>query len=46
MLLHRFGIQNYRLISSFARKLVGVDQMGITLEDAGIHPRTSLYLDL
>ncbi|XP_048445749.1 plant UBX domain-containing protein 10-like [Pyrus x bretschneideri] len=37
---------NYRLISSFPRKVYGVDQMGITLKDAGLHPRASLFLEL
>ncbi|XP_048443565.1 plant UBX domain-containing protein 10-like [Pyrus x bretschneideri] len=37
---------NYRLVSSFPRKVYGVDQMGITLKDAGLHPRASLFLEL
>ena len=40
------GIGNYRLISSFPRRVYGVDQMGITLKDAGLHPRASLFLEL
>lgn len=40
------GIGNYKLISSFPRRVYGVDQMGITLEDAGLHPRASLFLEL
>lgn len=39
------GIGNYRLISSFPRRVYGVDQMGMTLKDAGLHPRASLFLD-
>ncbi|GFZ07834.1 hypothetical protein Acr_19g0007710 [Actinidia rufa] len=40
------GIGNYRIISSFPRKVYGVDQMGMTLKDAGLHPRASLFLEL
>ncbi|KAG7954513.1 hypothetical protein I3843_11G022700 [Carya illinoinensis] len=39
------GIGNYRLISSFPRKVYGVDQMGMTLRDCGLHPRASLFLE-
>ncbi|KAF5732169.1 FAS-associated factor 2-B-like [Tripterygium wilfordii] len=39
------GIGNYRLISSFPRRVYGVDQMGMTLKDAGLHPRASLFLE-
>ncbi|KAL3512792.1 hypothetical protein ACH5RR_025509 [Cinchona calisaya] len=37
---------NYRLISNFPRKVYGVDQMGMTLTDAGLHPKASLFLEL
>ncbi|VVA30466.1 PREDICTED: plant UBX domain-containing 10 [Prunus dulcis] len=40
------GIANYRLISSFPKRVYGVDQMGITLKDAGLHPRATLFLEL
>lgn len=40
------GIVNYRLISSFPRKVFGVDQMGMSLKDAGLHPRASLFLEV
>ncbi|PRQ17264.1 putative UBX domain-containing protein 2/7 [Rosa chinensis] len=40
------GIGNYRLISSFPRRVYGVDQMGMMLKDAGLHPRASLFLEL
>ncbi|XP_074284314.1 plant UBX domain-containing protein 10-like [Silene latifolia] len=40
------GIGSYRLISSFPRKVYGADLMGITLKDAGFHPRATLFLDL
>lgn len=39
------GIGNYRLVSSFPRKVYGVDQMGQSLKDAGLHPRASLFLE-
>lgn len=39
------GIGNYRLISSFPRKVFGVDQMSMTLKDSGLHPRASLFLE-
>ncbi|KAA8540794.1 hypothetical protein F0562_024287 [Nyssa sinensis] len=40
------GVGNYRLISNFPRKVYGVDQMGMTLKDAGLHPKASLFLEL
>lgn len=40
------GVGNYRLISSFPRKVYGVDQMGMTLKDAGLHPQASLFLEV
>lgn len=39
------AIGNYRLVSSFPRRVYGVDQMGVTLNDAGLHPRASLFLE-
>lgn len=39
------GVGNYRLISSFPRKVFGVDQMSMTLKDSGLHPRASLFLE-
>ncbi|XP_057952465.1 plant UBX domain-containing protein 10-like [Malania oleifera] len=40
------GIGSYRLVSSFPRRVFGVDQMGTSLKDAGLHPRASLFLEL
>ncbi|KAK8265137.1 hypothetical protein V6Z11_D12G158000 [Gossypium hirsutum] len=40
------GIANYRLISSFPRRVYSFDQMGMTLKDAGLHPRASLFVEL
>lgn len=37
---------NYRLISNFPRKVYGVDQMSMTLKDAGLHPKASLFLEI
>ncbi|KAF5189088.1 Fas-associated factor [Thalictrum thalictroides] len=40
------GIVGYRLISSFPRKVFGFEQMGMTLRDAGLYPRSSLFIEL
>ncbi|KAL9239614.1 hypothetical protein vseg_013922 [Gypsophila vaccaria] len=40
------GIENYKLISSFPRKVYGNDHLGVTLQDAGLHPKATLFLDL
>ncbi|KAE8697312.1 C365.01 protein [Hibiscus syriacus] len=40
------GIGNYRLISSFPKRVYSVDQMGMTLKDAGLYPRASLFVEL
>ncbi|KAK9747876.1 hypothetical protein RND81_02G020800 [Saponaria officinalis] len=40
------GIGNYRLISSFPRKVYDTHHMNITLKDAGLHPKATLFLDL
>ncbi|KAL0341453.1 UNVERIFIED_CONTAM: Plant UBX domain-containing protein 10 [Sesamum calycinum] len=40
------GVGNYRLISNFPRKVYGADQMGMSLKDAGLHPKASLFLEL
>ncbi|KAK4749659.1 hypothetical protein SAY87_027108 [Trapa incisa] len=39
------GIGSYRLVTNFPRKAFGVDQMGMTLRDAGLYPRASLFLE-
>ncbi|XP_024973140.1 plant UBX domain-containing protein 10-like [Cynara cardunculus var. scolymus] len=38
--------RNYRLVSSFPRKAYGVDQMDMTLKDAGIYPLATLFIEL
>ncbi|KAH6815757.1 hypothetical protein C2S51_020577 [Perilla frutescens var. frutescens] len=40
------AVGNYRLISNFPRKVYGVDQMSMTLKDAGLHPKASLFLEI
>ncbi|KAK8703045.1 hypothetical protein V6N13_021375 [Hibiscus sabdariffa] len=40
------GIGNYRLISSFPKRVYSVDQMGMSLKDAGLYPRASLFVEL
>ncbi|KAL2459475.1 Plant UBX domain-containing protein 10 [Forsythia ovata] len=40
------GVGNYRLISNFPRKVYGVDQIGMTLKEVGLHPKASLFLEL
>ncbi|KAK7265661.1 hypothetical protein RJT34_33284 [Clitoria ternatea] len=39
------GIGNYRLISNFPRSAYGVDQMRMTLKDAGLYPKASMFLE-
>lgn len=40
------GVINYRLISTFPRRVYGFDQIGMTLKDAGLHPKATLFLEL
>ncbi|XP_061366821.1 plant UBX domain-containing protein 10-like [Gastrolobium bilobum] len=40
------GIGMYRLISNFPRRVYGVDQMKMTLKDAGLYPNASMFLEL
>lgn len=39
------GIANYRLVSNFPRRVYGVDQIRMTLKDAGLFPKASLFLE-
>lgn len=39
------GIGRYRLVSSFPRKVYAFDQMGHTLQEAGLHPRSSVFVE-
>eukprot|EP00256_Glycine_max_P067566 XP_025982161.1 plant UBX domain-containing protein 10-like [Glycine max] len=38
-------IGNYRLISNFPRRAYGVDQMRMTLKEAGLYPKASVFLE-
>ncbi|KAI4319070.1 hypothetical protein MLD38_032715 [Melastoma candidum] len=38
-------ISNYRLVSTFPRKVYGADTMEKTLKDAGLYPRATLFLE-
>ncbi|KAI3737337.1 hypothetical protein L2E82_27335 [Cichorium intybus] len=38
--------ENYRLVSSFPRKVYGVGQWGMTLKDAGFCPEKTLFIEL
>ncbi|KAK9151100.1 hypothetical protein Syun_009409 [Stephania yunnanensis] len=40
------GIGSYKLIFGFPRRVYGPEQMRMTLKDAGLHPRASLFLEL
>lgn len=37
---------SYRLISNFPRKVYGVDEMSMSLKDAGLNPKASLFLEM
>ncbi|CAN1136647.1 Plant UBX domain-containing protein 10 [Linum perenne] len=39
------GMGNYRLVSSFPRRVYGLDQSGMSLKDAGLHPKATLFLE-
>ncbi|ESW27449.1 hypothetical protein PHAVU_003G202800 [Phaseolus vulgaris] len=39
------GIGNYRLISNFPRRAFGVDQMRMTLKEASLYPKASVFLE-
>lgn len=40
------GIGSYQLISNFPRRVYGFEQLSMTLRDAGLIPRASLFLEL
>ncbi|XP_068636544.1 plant UBX domain-containing protein 10-like [Aristolochia californica] len=44
--LNKPGIGSYRLISNFPRIVYGFEQLEMTLKDAGLHPRATLFLEL
>lgn len=39
------GVGNYRLVSSFPRKVYGVDQMNMSFKEAGLYPKATLFLE-
>ncbi|CAJ1943811.1 unnamed protein product [Sphenostylis stenocarpa] len=39
------GIGKYRLISNFPRRAYGVDQIGMTLKEAALYPKASVFLE-
>lgn len=40
------AVGGYRLIATFPRRVYGSDKTHLTLKEAGLHPQTSLYLEL
>ena len=41
------GVDKYRLVSSFPKRVYSVEEMGMTsLKDAGLHPSASLFIEL
>ncbi|MCO5557003.1 hypothetical protein L7F22_010558 [Adiantum nelumboides] len=38
--------RSYKLVSNFPRVVYSMDMLGITLKDAGLHPRASLYIQI
>lgn len=40
------GIGNYQLVSGLPRRVYGVEKMEMRFNDAGLHPRASLFLEL
>lgn len=44
--LNLFGSDSFLLISNFPRVEYGTDKLDLTLKDAGLHPRTSLFVQM
>ncbi|CAM8912662.1 unnamed protein product [Rhodiola kirilowii] len=40
------GLGNYQLVSGVPRRVYGVEEMEMSLENADLHPRASLFLEL
>ncbi|KAG9156565.1 hypothetical protein Leryth_006554 [Lithospermum erythrorhizon] len=40
------GKTNYKLVSNFPKKVYGIEQMGMSLKDASLHPKASLFIEL
>lgn len=41
-----FDARSYKLVSNFPRVVYGTDKLGLTLKDAGLHSRASLYIEI
>ena len=44
--LPSFDATNYKLVSNFPRVVYGDDKLRLTLKDAELHPRASLYIQI
>eukprot|EP00250_Pteridium_aquilinum_P008353 c17879_g1_i1 orf=423-1907(+) len=44
--LPEFGARSYKLVSNFPRVVYDTNKLGITLKDAELHPRASLYIQI
>jgi FAS-associated factor 2 len=44
--LNSFEADRFLLISNFPRVVYGPDKLDLTLKDAGLHPRTSLFVQV
>lgn len=44
--LPEFNARSYKLVSNFPRVVYGSDMLGLSLKDAGLHPRASLYIQI
>lgn len=44
--LKSMGSDSFLLISNFPRVEYGPKKLGLTLKDAGLHPRTSLFVQM
>lgn len=41
-----FDARSYKLVSNFPRVVYGTDKLGLTLKDAGLHSRASLFIQI
>ena len=44
--LNSFESENFLLVSNFPRVEYGPDKVDLTLKDAGLHPRSSLFVQM
>lgn len=40
------GTENFSLVSNFPRKVYGNDNLEVTIEEAGLHPSSSLFVQV